>query len=179
MKVPIDENASDFAKLSGMPQSYFEKLGSEYPDDDFSALRVFLALRSASRRVDAATAHWFDLYGLSATKVDVLHLVSASADGTTVGRLREHLLMTQPNVTMVVASLEGAGLVRRTIDPSDKRSMRIRLTASGRRLIAKMTRGHLAALEQSVAVLKPRDRDEFIRSLWRLTQSFETTRIPK
>ncbi len=77
-----------------MPPEYFEKTSERYPSGDQSALRVFLALRTAARRVDNAVGRWLDPSGLTVTKFDVLHLLAAAAPGgATVGRLRESLRM--------------------------------------------------------------------------------------
>ncbi len=162
-----------------MPAEYFDKLGEAFPDGDINALRVFLALRGAARRIDTVVAKWLDAYGVTATKVDILHLVSASPHGTTAARLREHLMMTQPNVTFVVAGLERDGLIRRSADPGDKRSDLIRLTPTGKRLIAEMTGEQLNALKQSVSIFNDIEKDTLIRMLSTLTQSFEATPSPR
>src|SRR5947209_11398513 len=41
-----------------------------------------------------------------------------------------------PSLTRVVAALEGAGLVSRTIDLADRRVARVAVTADGRRVLA-------------------------------------------
>lgn len=161
-------------RLSGLPQGYFEQVGIEYPDADISALRVFLAVSGAGRRIDTAVTQLLHVHGLTVTKTNILYLVAAREEGTTVARLREHLLMTQPNVTFVVGALVKAGLLRRSAVPSDKRLSIIRITAAGRRLLAKMTGGQLSALARAVSVIDPSERETFIRMLAQLTESFES-----
>ena len=174
-----DGGADGFARLSGMPAEYFKKLQEAFPDGDTGALRVFLALRGAARRIDTVVAKWLDAYGVTATKLDILHLVSANPQGTTAARLRVHLMMTQPNVTFVVAGLEREGLIRRSADPLDKRSVLIRLTPAGKRLIAEMTGEQLSALKQGASVLNDMEKETIIRMLSALTQSFEATTPPR
>ena len=176
---PGNDAAAEFARLSGMPAEYFDKLQQAFPDGDINALRVFLALRGAARRIDTVVAKWLDAYGVTATKVDILHLVSASPQGTTAARLREHLMMTQPNVTFVLAGLERDGLIRRSAAPGDKRSVLIRLTPAGKRLIAGMTGEQLKALKQSASILTDVQKDTMIRMLSVLTRSFEETTPPR
>ena len=174
-----DGGVDDFARLSGMPAEYFDKLQETFPEGDVNALRVFLALRGAARRIDTIVAKWLDAYGVTATKLDILHLVSASPQGTTAARLREQLMMTQPNVTFVVAGLERDGLIRRSADPDDKRSSLIRLTPAGKRLIDGMTGEQLKALKQGASIFTDVEKDAMIRMLSDLTLSFEATTPPK
>jgi len=81
--------------------------------------------------------------------MDVLHLLALSASGATVAR-----------------KSIGAG-TRRSGAPS-----------AGRRLIAVATGEHLDALARSVAVVERADRDAFVCTLARLTESFEATPPP-
>jgi DNA-binding MarR family transcriptional regulator len=172
-------NDDAFGRLSGMPPEYFEKMMTEFPRADESALRVFLGLRAASRRIDNAVSQWLEPHNLTLTKMDVLHLISASKDGTTVSQLRDHLLMTQPNVTFVVAGLERDGLVQRETDPADRRASIVRLTSGGRDLLATMSESQLAAIARGVEPLDPAERERFIVALARLTDSFEEARSPE
>lgn len=75
----------------------------------------------------------------------------SSAGGLVLGLLRDHgplspsalgerLIVTRATVTGVVDSLERRGYVERTPHPQDRRSLLIRLTPRGRRVVAEVRR---------------------------------------
>ncbi len=67
--------------------------------------------------------------------MSVLHLQGAT--GISIGGLAEYLQVTGPHVTGVIGKLAALGLVRKTMNPRDRRGVLVRLTPVGRkRLIA-------------------------------------------
>jgi DNA-binding MarR family transcriptional regulator len=67
--------------------------------------------------------------------MSVLHLQGAT--GISIGGLAEYLQVTGPHVTGVIGKLAALGLVRKTVNPRDRRGVLVRLTPVGRkRLIA-------------------------------------------
>jgi len=66
----------------------------------------------------------------------VAALVSIERHGPlTLGRLAELEHVTPPSITRVVASLERAGLVDRTVDEGDRRVSRVGITPKGARML--------------------------------------------
>lgn len=55
----------------------------------------------------------------------------------TLGDLAAHERVRPPTMTRVVAGLEEAAFVRRTVDPADRRVSRVTITAEGARLLAR------------------------------------------
>jgi DNA-binding MarR family transcriptional regulator len=55
----------------------------------------------------------------------------------TLGELAAAERVQPPTMTRIVAALEEAGLVARTVDPSDRRIARVALTTTGRSLLEK------------------------------------------
>lgn len=70
---------------------------------------------------------------LSLRQMAVLFACDAAEDLQTVRGLARYLEIAKPAVTRAVDRLEAAGLVQRQPDPSDRRSVLIAPTASGRR----------------------------------------------
>lgn len=66
---------------------------------------------------------------------DVLAQLHRRPQGMTPGQLTRELLVTAGNVTGIVARLEALDLVERRPVPEDRRAVRLRLTARGRRLM--------------------------------------------
>lgn len=75
-----------------------------------------------------------------------------------LGPLRQHelggkLLSSKPNISAVITNLERNGLVGRERDAQDGRSVLVRLTPKGRRLIEKAFPEFLAFLIQAFSVM--------------------------
>jgi DNA-binding MarR family transcriptional regulator len=85
-----------------------------------------LLLRELRRRVPAQ---------LTLPQFDVLAQLHRHPTGMTPGELTRELLVTAGNVTGIVARLEALDLVERRPVPEDRRAVRLRLTARGRRLM--------------------------------------------
>src|SRR5437660_1757106 len=77
--------------------------------------------------------------GVSGTQytmlMSVLHLQGDG--GVSIGALADYLKVTGPHVTGVIGKLAALGLVRKTVNPKDRRGVLVRLTPSGRRRLLK------------------------------------------
>lgn len=161
-----------FLRLSGVPQQYFDKLSEDMPDGDPDALKVFLAVRTAARRIDHTVGRWLDRRDLTVTKLDVLHLVR-SFPGSTVTEMSRSLRLTQPNLTFVVNALERDGLVIREPSPSNRRNTAVRISEAGEAVVADITPRHFRAISRALLTIDIRDRIHLIKTLARLTEFFE------
>ncbi|MEU2629453.1 MarR family transcriptional regulator [Kitasatospora sp. NPDC007106] len=102
-------------------------------DGDTRALEAAAALRSATQAVDRLRALGAGGRGLSTGALDVLvRLAAEDGEGLSVGELARSGGVSSRNVTGLVDTLEGDGLVRRVRDTADRRSVRVLLTAEGR-----------------------------------------------
>ncbi len=85
-----------------------------------------LLLREVRRRVPP---------DLTLPQFDVLAQLHRRPEGMSPGELTRELLVTAANVTGIVARLRALGLVERRPVPQDRRTVRLRLTARGGRLM--------------------------------------------
>jgi DNA-binding MarR family transcriptional regulator len=92
-----------------------------------------LMLREVRRRVPET---------LTLPQFDVLAQLHRGPDGLTPRELSRELLVTAGNLTGVVARLGRLGLVERCPVPGDRRAVRIRLTARGRRVMRRAIPRH-------------------------------------
>jgi DNA-binding MarR family transcriptional regulator len=106
-----------------------------YPDMDVLATEAYLhALRSGTllhtcvERILAKT-------GLSRGRCLILSLLSNGKGPLPVGKLADLAGVTTPTVSAVISALARDGLVARILDPSDRRLVRIGLTAEGQRVL--------------------------------------------
>jgi len=77
----------------------------------------------------------FAITGLKSSEVFVLFHIKKAVQhlgpGIKLKDISKHLMVTAPSVTPIIKSLENQGLIERTTDEKDKRSIRIRLTDKG------------------------------------------------
>jgi DNA-binding MarR family transcriptional regulator len=79
----------------------------------------------------------------------------------------------------VVGRLEGKGLVKRSISPKDRRAKVLHITAAGRRLLAQIEPGVVAAQERILAPLPRAERAPFMRAVQQLVEANnEFSRVP-
>jgi DNA-binding MarR family transcriptional regulator len=94
---------------------------------------VRIALREFAARTDRiARAH-----ELTAERYELLLLIEAAGEGeATVGKLARQLHIGQSAATQLARRVEDAGLIERTVSPTDARVHPLRLTAEGERRLA-------------------------------------------
>ncbi|MGW3151490.1 MarR family winged helix-turn-helix transcriptional regulator [Streptomyces sp. NPDC001177] len=101
-------------------------------DGDTSALEAAAAVRSASQAIDRLRSHGTGGRGLSTGAFDILlRLSTAAQEGLSTGELALAGGVSSRTVTGLVDTLEREQLVERVKDPSDRRSVRARITPAG------------------------------------------------
>jgi DNA-binding MarR family transcriptional regulator len=105
-------------------------------------------LRRLRRQDDAA--------GLGGPRLSALSVI-VHAGPITIGDLATAEQVRPPTITRLVAALEAEGLVRREIDPDDRRIVRLHPTAQGRRVLREGRHRRVAELAQALADLPARD----------------------
>jgi DNA-binding MarR family transcriptional regulator len=94
--------------------------------------RLIWLLARAQRRVMAQSDAALAGLGLTSTQAGALFCIR-SEDGMTVGELADQLDLAQSAASGLAQRLESAGLVTRSPNPEDGRSVRLVLTKSGRK----------------------------------------------
>src|SRR5690606_40535729 len=110
-----------------------------------SPIRIIGRISRLSRAIDRRLATVFEQHRLEAWEYDLLAALRRSGPPyeLTAGDLLDALMITSGAVTNRIDRLEARGFVRRRKDPADKRFVRVRLTASGRRAIDQIGRAHV------------------------------------
>ena len=146
--------------------------GHEYLDpDEWQSMNALLLL---NRRVLAELDR--DLrqeHGLGVTDFDVLiTLYNAPERRLRMSALAERVLLSPAGVTHLVTRLERDGLVRREVDPSDRRKWYTLLTSHGNEVLKAARRTHNATLRRGLlSVTTPTERRTLQRLWARLTES--------
>jgi DNA-binding MarR family transcriptional regulator len=83
----------------------------------------------------------------------------------TVGALAAAEQVRPPTMTKLVSAMEGAGLIERLHDETDRRLVRVRATATGRRLLEDGRDRRIAVIAEALATLPESDVAEIERAL--------------
>lgn len=82
-----------------------------------------------------------------------------------MGDLAEGLGITYPSATNMVKRLERRGLVRRIINPADRREVEVRLTESGARLVEAVEAERLERLQKTLDAMPEAEREALLEGL--------------
>lgn len=85
------------------------------------------------------------------------------ADGETIIALATSLRVSHSRAVRIADSLEQAGLARRVPEPDDRRAVRVRLTAKGKRLAGEMQAARVGVLDAALAALTAKERQQLAR----------------
>jgi DNA-binding MarR family transcriptional regulator len=100
-------------------------------DVEMSGIEALAALRIAGRFMSLLQERWAETHGLTQGRLGVLFRLYRCGY-MPLGDLADDLESTPRNITGLVDHLERDGLVERVPDPDDRRSIRARLTESGK-----------------------------------------------
>lgn len=132
----------------------------ERPELDVSPMGIFGRVTRLARLQRSASEARLAGSGLNAAEFDVLATLRRAGPphALTPGALADAVMVTSGGMTGRVDRLVAAGHVVREPDPDDRRSVRVRLTASGLRTIDAAVVEHLAAEEDLLAPLSVAER---------------------
>jgi len=107
------------------------------PDVDVSPLEVLSRVARLARHLERQRTVVFARHDLETWTFDVLSALRRSdpPHHLSPGQLLAQTLVTSGTMTNRIDRLEERGLVRRLPDPADARSVRVQLTAAGRRKV--------------------------------------------
>ena len=124
-----------------------------------------------------ATLKWNEARGLERPAYVLLSRIAV--DGPfRLSALAADVSLDLSTVSRQVAALEGAGLVRRASDPSDKRASLVEVTELGGEVFAENRDRWLAIWEDLLSGWTPRQRQEFATLFTRLNESI-ADRLPQ
>lgn len=104
--------------------------------------------------------------GVGASPTQLSALATVERRGSiTLGALAEAERVKPPTLTAAVTRLEADGLLARQIDESDRRIVRVTITAAGRKLLARNRSRKTAELERRLLRLSPEDRRTLDRAV--------------
>jgi DNA-binding MarR family transcriptional regulator len=115
-------------------------------------------LHRLTRRLRRAQAERLAPLGLTPAQERALRMITRSEEPPRMTELADHLGIVPRSVTTVVDALEEAGLVRREVDPQNRRAIRLHLTDRGTAVRDEMREARRQAAEDLFAPLTVQDR---------------------
>jgi MarR family transcriptional regulator, 2-MHQ and catechol-resistance regulon repressor len=129
-----------------------------------AATRVWLVLWKAAHAIEQNAMRSVSALGLGTSDFAVLEVLLHKGPQP-VNIVGKKVLLTSGSITAAVDRLESRKLLRRTADPKDGRGRIVQLTNAGRRLIERAFQKHAMDMEETMAVLRSRERVELVRLL--------------
>jgi DNA-binding MarR family transcriptional regulator len=122
--------------------------------DHHDALRLWLRMLATTNLVEARVRRLLqEQFGTTLPRFDLMAQLERAPDGLKMGELSRRLMVTGGSVTGIVDLLERDGLVARIGDPDDRRALRVRLTAPGRKAFRAMAEAHERWIIEAFATL--------------------------
>jgi DNA-binding MarR family transcriptional regulator len=115
-------------------------------------------LQRLTRRLRRTQAEQLAPLGLTPAQERALRMITRSDEPPRMTELADHLGIVPRSVTTVIDALEQAGLVRREIDPHNRRAIRLHLTDRGMAVRDDMREARRRAAEDLFAPLSGNDR---------------------
>lgn len=125
-------------------------------------------LQRLTKRLRHAQAERLAPLGLTPAQERALRMITRSREPLRMTELAYHLGIAPRSVTTVIDALERAGLVRREIDPHNRRAIRLHLTDRGMAVRDDMRQARRHAAEDLFAPLPAEDRKALAELLTRL-----------
>ena len=128
------------------------------PAEDDARLDLWLALLRASRGIENELRERLRLaYDTTLPRFDVMAALYRRPDGLKMSDLSRVLMVSSGNVTGIVQRLLADGLIERDGVAGDRRAVRVRLSAQGRKTFAAMAVQHAAWVAEMMADLNADD----------------------
>ena len=142
-------------------------MGTHYKGkkSDVRAMDAYLKLMRAADTLESHSLKHIKDAGLTASQFGVLEaLLHLGPLQQSV--ISEKLLKSGGNITMVIDNLEKRELIRRVINPEDRRCVKVHLTDKGRHLIAAVFPEHVTFVTSIMSSLSS-DEQELLAALCR------------
>ena len=163
------------AKTIAIPEARLQRAEAAFPAEyRRDSARSIFAIRALARMVDDRANAWLAPFGINAAQHNYLTTLYFSPGGLTLRDLSLLVHTSNSAVTPIVNVLEREGLVKRTFNPDDGRSVVAAITRKGRALIEKSFRVHHNNLERGLAQLSGAERKTLAELLEKVGTSFES-----
>lgn len=135
-----------------------------YGKQNDSILKAFIGLSRTSQGLHKRASSIFSKGGLTSSQFAVLEALYHKGD-LTIQEIIDSILSSSGNMTVVVNNLEKDKMIERYVNPNDKRSCIITITAKGRQKVEEIFPIHLMDLEKSFEAITNEEKELLIKIL--------------
>jgi DNA-binding MarR family transcriptional regulator len=163
-------------RIVALTDAMVAPLEEEFPDSyNRDSTRVFFAIRALAQRINDDANAWLAPLGLGAGSYNYLVTLYAAGRNYALTQNEIRLLVhtTHASVAQMVRTLERDRLVKRTRNPRDARSVVVRLTAKGVRLVRAAVPVHHAMIEERMQHVTLADRKRLMDLLLAVNHCFD------
>ena len=152
----------------------------ERPEWDTSAAGVIARIGRAAAYLDDSLHETFSDFGLNRVEFDVLATLMRSGPPHRLSpsQLVRALMRSSGAMTHIVDRLEAAGLIERTLDAEDRRSILVGLTKKGHELFDRVAVAHLENETALLQALTAEEQETLAALLRKLLLAFEAQGEP-
>jgi DNA-binding MarR family transcriptional regulator len=130
-------------------------------------------VQTLGRRLRHGTGDRLAPLGLTPGQGRALSTLSRAGGPLRMAELAKQLHVVPRSATGVVDSLEQAGLVRRSVDPGNRRSVLVELTDHGRGTLSDLAEARRQAAEELFASLDPDEQRQLLALLHTASRPFD------
>jgi MarR family transcriptional regulator, negative regulator of the multidrug operon emrRAB len=146
------------------------------PEADLTSILLFRQMRKADQLLMHAAKRKLEAAGLSWPQLMLLMLLQGNEtygarSGLQPSELSELMGTPRNQVSLMIETLEGEGLISRELHGTDRRSFIIRLTLRGRKILKSRLGTQCRQIARCFAAFSAKERATLLEFLTRLTQS--------
>ncbi len=128
------------------------------------ALSTLITFTRAEHAIHKKELETIKKSGLTTAQFGVLEALYNKGD-LRIYEIIEKILTTSGNITVVIKNLEKDGLVKKNLDPKDKRSTIISITDEGKKIIEDILPNHIENISNIFSVLTDEEKVTLINIL--------------
>lgn len=130
-----------------------------------TTLELAELLSHSARRLRLGASAQLAPLGITNAQARVLRIVAAAGHPLRMADIAARLEVVPRSVTTMVDGVEEAGLIARSTDPDDRRSVLVRLTPRGHALLDRLERARRATADDMFGALAGDERADLARLL--------------
>ncbi|RDI94917.1 MarR family transcriptional regulator [Meiothermus sp. QL-1] len=153
-------------------------LETRLAEDHHQAIRLWLRMLTCTNLITGKIRRRLrQAFRTTLPRFDLLAQLERHPEGLRMGELSRRMMVTTGNVTGITDQLEAEGLVRREVDPNDRRSYIVKLTPEGRRAFGEMARVHEGWVIEFFEGLSPEEKETLYALLGKLKRHLNSKEV--
>ena len=146
-------------------------LASRLTQDHHQSLKLWLRMLSCTVKIEnEVRTRLRATFGITLPRFDLMAQLERFPEGLRMGELSRRMMVTGGNITGITDQLEQEKLVLRVVDPKDRRSYSVKLTAAGRRAFDEMAKVHEGWITELLQGVAPEEKTQLIDLLSQMKQ---------